>query len=58
MTRHRVPAKIGCMETLLAATRTLTDRVIVFLLGTRLAPIRPPAADSHRHWDRVVRAWR
>jgi hypothetical protein len=46
------------METLLAATRTLTYRVIEFLLGTRLAPIRAPAADSHRHWDRVVRAWR
>ena len=46
------------METLLATSRTLTNRVLNFCLGARLAPIRSPAPSSHRHWDRVVRAWR
>jgi hypothetical protein len=58
MTRSRLRAKIGCMETLFAVTRSLAYRVIEFCIGTRLAPIRAPAADSHLHWDRVVRAWR
>jgi hypothetical protein len=46
------------MDTLLAATRTYTNRVLEFLLGTRLAPVRAQASDPHLHWDRVVRAWR
>ena len=46
------------MQTLLSATRMFTVRVLDFCLGTRLAPIRSPASDSHLHWDRVVRAWR
>jgi hypothetical protein len=46
------------MDTLLSATRTLTDRVLEFFVGTRLAPVRAHASDSHLHWDRIVRAWR
>jgi len=46
------------MDTLLAGTRTLTNRVLEFLIGTRIAPVRGHTSDSHLHWDRVVRAWR
>jgi hypothetical protein len=46
------------METMLAATRSLRNRVFDFLLGTRMAPVRTQSSDSHLHWDRVVRAWR
>ena len=46
------------METLLAGTRTLTNRVLEYFIGTRMAPVRARASDSHLHWDRVVRAWR
>ncbi|HEY8759631.1 MAG TPA: hypothetical protein VIP52_01830 [Candidatus Dormibacteraeota bacterium] len=46
------------MQTVLAVTRTLAIRVLDFCLGSRLAPIRSPASDSHLHWDSVVRAWR
>jgi hypothetical protein len=46
------------MQTLLSATRNFTMRVVDFFLGTRLAPVRSAAFDSHLHWDRVVRAWR
>jgi len=46
------------METLLAATQTFAYRVIEFCLGTRLAPVRVPTAESHLHWDRILRAWR
>ncbi len=46
------------MDTVLAATRTFLNQLIDFCLGTRLAPLRLPASDSHLHWDRVVRAWR
>jgi hypothetical protein len=46
------------METLLAGTRTLTNRVLEFFIGTRMAPVRAQGFDSHLHWDRVVRAWR
>jgi hypothetical protein len=46
------------METLFSATRTFTMRAFDFFLGTRLAPVRSAASDSHLHWDRVVRTWR
>ena len=46
------------MDTFLAATRSITNHVFEFLLGTRLAPVRAQSSDSHLHWDRVVRAWR
>jgi hypothetical protein len=46
------------MRTLLATTRTLASHVLDFCLGTRLAPVRTHAYDSHLHWDRVVRTWR
>jgi hypothetical protein len=46
------------MDTLLAGTRTLTNRVLEFFIGTRIAAVRAQDFDSHLHWDRVVRAWR
>ncbi len=46
------------MQTLLATTRTLATRVLDFCLGTRMAPARTQAYDSHLHWDRIVRTWR
>jgi len=46
------------MDTLFAASRTITYRVLEFCLGTRQAPVRVHSSDSHLHWDRVVRAWR
>lgn len=46
------------METVFAATRTFLNQVIDFCLGTRHAPFRVPASDSHLHWDCVVRTWR
>jgi hypothetical protein len=46
------------MRNLLGTERTLLSRFLDFCLGTRLAPVRLPATDSHRHWDRVIRAWR
>ncbi|MFI5236180.1 MAG: hypothetical protein ACHQXA_10750 [Gemmatimonadales bacterium] len=46
------------MKTLLDAARSLTNHLLDYLLGTRLAPERLPAADSHRHWDRSIRTWK